>query len=437
MAVTPTTWNPADRGSAVSLSGGDLTADCSLGGSVRSVFGATAGKYYWELTFPFGLNGSLSGVATSSSDLDSYPGGDAESWGADDVSGDVYHAGAVIESSVPGPPTTTLSVLLDATAKTLEFWADGVDFGVTISLTGSQFYAITGSAGTVTANFGATSFNHTPPVGYEAGLGAPPSSTTIYPEGVLVFAAGDPAAEDNGNRTVQADGAAAFAAGEPEAVEGPNRVARASSAVVFAAGAPGAQLGYPETVEVAGVSAFAAGTPEAFPWSHKTIRPAGRCVVGSGSPLVLRGQPAGDATLSVPGVVTFAAGTPTARNAVTLQPQGVVALGAGTPKAYATVHPAGVCVVAAGTPSAGAVLRPAGAAAFRSGTPKAGVIVHPPGTCVVSAGTPRATSAVGTQALGALVFQAGTPRIAGVGVRPRTGLCFRAGTPTINRGTTC
>lgn len=52
MAITPTTWNPADKGYNVTLSNGDLTTSYSnySKNRVRSVFGVTEGKWYWELT---------------------------------------------------------------------------------------------------------------------------------------------------------------------------------------------------------------------------------------------------------------------------------------------------------------------------------------------------------------------------------------------------
>lgn len=460
MAVIPTAWNPADKAAGVVLTGGNLTAECGASESVRSTFGATAGKYYWELTYPSGVTNILAGVATSSSNINSWPGADTESWAAESSSGNVYANGGIIDSSSVGAPTTTLSVLLDATAKTLKFWADGDDFGVTITLTGSQFYAVVGYVGTITANFGATAFNHTPPAGYEAGFGALDPDTTVIAGSALAFSAGAPTAVRGPNRTAQAGsalvfsagtpkaiapedevvfpvGVAAFAAGAPTAVRGPNRTAQAEGVLAFGAGEPAAQLGYPATIEPTGVAAFAAGQPTAFPWSDRTVRPRGVYTVASGSPMALRGMPPANTMLTALGTRAFASGTPSARNTVAVQAQGSAVFAAGEPQAYPILRAQGVCVAAAGTPKARAGLRVAGAGVFYAGVPSASTIAHVQGVCVVRAGVPTTGASAVAQGQGVLAFYSGVPRISGVTVRPRTALCFRSGTPTINRGATC
>lgn len=414
MAVIPTAWNPADKAAGVVLTGGNLTASCGVVESVRSTFGATAGKYYWELTYPYGVYGVMAGVATSASRIGDWPGADAEAWAAESSTGDVYTSGSIIGSSSSGAPSTTLSVLLDATAKTLKFWADGVDFGVTITLTGSQFYAVVGDPGTITANFGATAFNHTPPAGYEAGLGVLDTKTTDV-----------------------AGSALAFSAGAPTAVRGPNRTAQAGGALVFESGEPAAQLGYPTTIKPSGAAAFAAGQHDAFPWANKIVQPSGVCVVGSGSPVALRGMSQGNVTLTVPGALTFASGAPSAHNAVAVQVHGAAVFAAGAPKTYPTLRAQGVCVASAGTPKAWSGLRAAAAGVFYAGMPSARTTAHVQGVCVVRAGVPTTGASAVAQGQGILAFGSGVPRISGVTVSTRTAVCFRSGTPTINRGATC
>ena len=410
MAVIPTTWNPADKAAGVVLTGGNLTATCGEDESVRSTFGATAGKYYWELTYPSGFTYLSAGVATSASNIDTWPGSDAEAWAAEGLSGDIFTNSFFIGGPSVGPPTTTLSVLLDATAKKLKFWADGVDFGVNITLAGSQFYAIVGDTGTITANFGATAFNHTPPAGYEAGFG-----------------------ELNPN----ANSALAFRAGAPTAVRGPNRTAQAEGALVFESGEPAAQSGFPTTINPSGVAVFAAGLPAAFLRENRTVRPSGVYAVASGSPMALRGMPPANITLTALGARAFASGTPSARNTATVQAQGAAVFAAGTPKTYPVLRAQGVCVAAAGTPKALAGLRVAGAGVFYAGVPSARATAHVQGVCVVRAGVPTTGASAVAQGQGVLAFGAGVPRISGVTVSPRTAVCFRSGTPTINRGATC
>ena len=458
MAVIPTAWNPADKDATVTLSGGDLIADSAYG-SVRSTASVISGKYYWELTFPSGITQQSVGVGTSSADISYYPGFDSKSWALNLSSRNIESNGSVV-GSLSAVPTTTVSVLLDADAQTVAFWADGVPASSAIALTAGPYYAIYGYYAPIEANFGATAFNHTPPAGYEAGFGVLDPNTTVIAGSALAFSAGAPTAVRGPNRTVQAGstlvfsagtpeaktpenetvfpaGVAVFAAGAPTAVRGPNRTAQADGALVFGAGEPAAQLGYPETIEPAGAAVFAAGQPTAFPWSNRTVRPSGVYVGGSGSPMALRGMPPASTTLTAPGARAFASGTPSARNTVTVQAQGASVFAAGTPKTYPVLRAQGVCAAAAGTPKALAGLRVAGAGVFYAGVPSARATAHVQGVCVVRAGVPTTGASAVAQGQGVLAFGAGVPRISGVTVSPRTAVCFRSGTPTINRGATC
>ena len=460
MALAPTTWNPADKAAGVVLTGGNLTASCGTGESVRSTFGATAGKYYWELTYPSGVSGIMAGVATSASNLNSWPGSDAEAWAAESTSGNIYTNSGITASSSVGAPTTTLSVLLDATAKTLKFWADGVDFGVTITLTGSQFYAVTGYSGTITANFGATAFNHTPPVGYEAGFGLPDPNRTVYPEGKSVFAFGTPAAIYGPNRTAQVIGAgllssgtataiqavdvtvypqgsSIFAFGTPAVIRGPNRTAQAVGGIAFSSGVHNAQLGYPASVVPEGVSVFSAGTPEALPYAAKTLPVPGASVFRSGQPMAIA-DPIATAytTVVAVGVSVFSAGTPTSTSAAAVQVAGASVFRSGTATASPVVNAVGASVFRAGTPVAAQTARPVGVSVFGAGTPSVGTLAFPLGVSVFRAGTPRTSTAGSVTASGVSTFSAGTPRTSAC-VHARGSSLFRSGRPSIDRGATC
>ena len=119
MALAPTTWNPADKDAGGALSGGNLTYDGDTG-IVRSVYSATAGKYYWEVTYPVSVAGQMVGVATSSASVGNWPGGDAFGWAFDSGPGNIY-TGATVVATSGIVPVTTLSVLLDADAEELRF----------------------------------------------------------------------------------------------------------------------------------------------------------------------------------------------------------------------------------------------------------------------------------------------------------------------------
>jgi hypothetical protein len=459
MAVTPTTWNPADKDSGGgTLSGGNLTYDGGFG-SVRSVFGATAGKLYWEITYPVAVSGQMVGVATATSDVDGYPGADAYAWAFESNSGDIYTNSGIVDTAT-GPPTTTLSVLLDVDAKELRFWADGVDCGVVISLTGTAFYAVVGYYGQTTANFGATSFNHTPPVGYEAGFGVQDLNRTAYPEGKSVFAFGTPAAIYGPNRTAQVIGAGLLSSGAttavqsedvtvypqgssiaafgtPSVIRGPNRTAQAVGGVAFSSGVHHAQLGYPASVVPEGVSVFSAGTPEALPYAAKTLPVPGASVFGAGRPMAIADPIAtANATVVAVGVSVFSAGTPTSTSAATVQVAGASVFKSGTATASPVVNAVGASLFRAGTPVAAQTARPVGVSVFGAGTPSVTMLAFPLGVSVFRAGTPRTGAAGSVTASGVSTCSAGTPRTSAC-VHARGSSLFRSGRPSIDRGATC
>lgn len=458
MAVTPTTWNPSDKGAGATLSGANLTASCDAASSVRSVFGATSGKYYWELTYPSGTSGIMVGVATSSASIASWPGYDAEAWAAESSSGDIYHGGNVVEYFSGSVPTTTVSVLLDATAKTVEFWSDGVDFGVTVPLTGSEFFAIAGYTGTVTANFGGSAFNHTPPAGYQAGFGEEdPVQVTgtavlsagtptviegpnvvVFPAGVSLISTGSPTITSAEPSTLLPAGVKTFSAGVPAVIEGPNRIAQVDGAACFSAGEPNLQLGYPAVLEVSGSAVTSVGAPTVLPYANKLMRVTGAALLQAGSPSVLSDPIlAGNYVVQPIGVKLTAAGTPGLKASSAAQAVGAAVFSAGAPSVGAIVRPAGAGVVTAGTPSVGGRINPLGASVLRAGAPKLSVTVHPLGVSVIKVGTP---AAAGTAAIiapsGPALLSAGTPSTH-TAVHPWGKTHCRSGTPTISRGAAC
>lgn len=143
MAITPTTWNPADKSSEITLSNGNLTASSSLtGGSVRSVFSASAGKYYWEVTQ---TDDVAIGVATASADIDLSPGIDTHSWALYTRWGEVLNGDNIVAQSGGYPNEhTTIGILLDLDNLTLTFLVGNVDVGLTVSIPAGTWFAIAG-----------------------------------------------------------------------------------------------------------------------------------------------------------------------------------------------------------------------------------------------------------------------------------------------------
>lgn len=459
MAITPTTWNPADKDSTVTLSGGDLTADSTYG-SVRSVAGVSAGKFYWEITFPSGISQQRVGVATGSADISYYPGYDSHSWALNLLTGNVENNGSPVYT-LSVSPTTTLSILLDADAQTITFWSDGVAASTAISLTAGPYFAVYGYYAPVEANFGASAFTYTPPAGYEPGLGVI-TGPSVYPVGAAVFAAGTPtlitphpvtispigqriikfgntAVVPGPNRVSQASGVAVTKTGAPSVIEGPNRIAGVQGVSCLSAGTPYVQLGYPETLLPSGISAFSAGAPTVFPYSNRTVQAAGASLFQAGYPSV-RYDPIIDGTeFIVPsGARVFSAGVPAMVAAATVQPQGAAVFSAGAPSVKVSIGVSGVSLVSTGTPSIGVEVLAAGVSLVHTGTPKIVATVAPAGKAVLRAGTPSLIAGEFViQPPGAAVFSAGLPRISNMTIHPWGKSHLRTGTPKAIRGTKC
>lgn len=178
---TYATWNPADKGVNSTLTNSNRTATgVSTNGSARSTVGVTTGKHYWEVSSPANTGGPrapIVGVALAGASLANYPGSDASGWSFYGLNAKKINAGVQTNYGTAWSAATDVySFLLDADARTLEVWKNGVTTGVMFTgITAGKLYAMTGGdtgsvASQVTANFGASAFKYTPPAGYNAGL---------------------------------------------------------------------------------------------------------------------------------------------------------------------------------------------------------------------------------------------------------------------------
>ncbi len=176
------TWNPSDKGSGVTLSGGDLTASITTTGGanglVRATIGKASGKYYWEITLDSTNTSFVDvsiGVANTSASIALFLGKDANGWAW------YQGTGTITNNTHPDPNYDTtlfavnevIGVALDMDSGTLVFYRDGVSKGTAFSsLTGTLYPAISNGdsissvTSGITANFGASSFAYPPPAGY-------------------------------------------------------------------------------------------------------------------------------------------------------------------------------------------------------------------------------------------------------------------------------
>lgn len=114
-----TTWNPADKDAAITLSGADLTATNGATGawrSVRATTGQITGKWYFECTVT-ALDGTgiILGLANASAALNNYAGSDA------------YGAGYQVQTSLYGFSATSNGATFNSGAGQIVAFA--VDFG--------------------------------------------------------------------------------------------------------------------------------------------------------------------------------------------------------------------------------------------------------------------------------------------------------------------
>lgn len=126
--VTPTTWNPSDKSSIITLSGGNLV--CTLAAStglpgVRAIASSSSAKWYYETTVTATATGSiLIGLATSAASLSTGTSSGAISYYG--ANGNVYNNVTSVASGLPLLSTfTTLRVAVDLSTQKLWFGDEG------------------------------------------------------------------------------------------------------------------------------------------------------------------------------------------------------------------------------------------------------------------------------------------------------------------------
>jgi hypothetical protein len=195
--VASTTWNPSDKSSGITLSGGNLTATGSGAGGVRSIFSVTTGKWYWEVAFISGAGPGI-GAANTTAALATVwttPTNAAVAYnGAIKVNNVLVSGGVTINTGL------TIGVALDVGGGLIWFrsgaagnWngsgtanpATGAG-GANIAVLGTPLFALAATNGTAqeTANFGTSGFVGAVPSGFTGVFG--PAAVLAGPRQMLI-----------------------------------------------------------------------------------------------------------------------------------------------------------------------------------------------------------------------------------------------------------
>lgn len=186
----PTTWNPADKTSGVTLSAGNLVATNTGTGvqCTRTIASQSTGKFYIELTATtvVGVNYSF-GVANASGDFTQRVGNTTNSQGAISSIPVWLYNGGGSGITVTYTSTDVISFAIDLVNSKIWMRKNGGTWqgssaggdpaantlGQPISPTGPYFVMVdVDTAGSIcTANFGASAFSFTVPTGFVAGFG--------------------------------------------------------------------------------------------------------------------------------------------------------------------------------------------------------------------------------------------------------------------------
>ena len=176
-AFTYATWNPSDKSASVTLSGGNLTASVTTfaSGGARATLSKSAGKWYWENVINSGTLTTRIGGANSSWGVGTAVGSDTNSVGYMWSDGKVYNNSTAIVTLSTAAVGDVMGVGLDMDNNQISFYKNGTLMGSPITIPAGTYFPVvslpsTGSATSLTTNFGATTLAFSPPAGFNAGF---------------------------------------------------------------------------------------------------------------------------------------------------------------------------------------------------------------------------------------------------------------------------
>lgn len=179
-----TTWNPSDKHSDFTLSGGNLIATDTVGSgfvSLRAIVSASSGKKYWELAMTTLAGAAVAGVGNATAGLGSYCGVDLNSAGLVNNGAFLLNGGAGSFSAYTA--TDILCIAADLGAMFIWFrvnggaWNTGGTDDPSTGLGGANLSSLNAgpyfpmatlntASDVMTANFGGSAYAQSVPSGY-------------------------------------------------------------------------------------------------------------------------------------------------------------------------------------------------------------------------------------------------------------------------------
>lgn len=187
-AADATTWNPADKGTNVTLSNNNLTAVVSgsnPNGSVIATNFKTTGKWYWEVNIDsnVGYQALMIGIANELFDVSKDSSSSPNMLGYYGFSGPGVYSNPMYNAIYPNKTTygTTylsgdvISIALDIDNKNIKFAKNGEWYADIALPIWNKYYPMltngasgSGDSTTATTNFGGTLFKFQPPIGFSS-----------------------------------------------------------------------------------------------------------------------------------------------------------------------------------------------------------------------------------------------------------------------------